>query len=60
VVKRKTAQGRLSRAGTTIAPQCRLNRHPPLAEQQHALSQKMRGHFAYFGITGNSYALSRF
>jgi RNA-directed DNA polymerase len=60
VVKRKTAQGRLSRALTTIAQWCRLNRHQPLAEQQQALSQKMRGHFAYFGITGNSYALSRF
>jgi hypothetical protein len=60
VVKRKTAQGRLSRAFTTIAQWCRLNRHQPLAAQHQTLSQKLRGHFAYFGITGNSFALSRF
>jgi RNA-directed DNA polymerase len=60
VVKRQTAQGRLSRALKTIAQWCRLNRHQPLAEQHHTLGQKLRGHFAYFGITGNGYALSRF
>lgn len=60
VVKRKTAQGRLSRALKTIAQWCRLNRHLPIAEQHQTLSQKLRGHFAYFGITGNSFALSRF
>jgi RNA-directed DNA polymerase len=32
----------------------------PLAAQHQTLSQKLRGHFAYFGITGNSFALSRF
>jgi len=60
VVKRKTAQGRLSRALTTIAQWCRLHRHRPIPEQHQTLSQKLRGHFAYFGITGNSFALSRF
>src|SRR6202011_391119 len=49
VVKRKTAQGRLSRALRTIAQWCRLHRHQPIAEQHHTLSQKLRGHFAYFG-----------
>jgi len=60
VVKRKTAQGRLSRALKMIAHWCRLNRHQPIPAQHQALSQKVRGHFAYFGITGNSFALSRF
>ena len=60
VVKRKTAQDRLSRALKTIAQWCRFNRHQPIPEQQQTLSQKLRGHFAYFGITGNSFALSRF
>jgi RNA-directed DNA polymerase len=60
VVKRKTAQDRLSRALKTIAQWCRLNRHQPIAAQRQTLSQKLRGHFAYFGITGNSFALSRF
>ncbi len=60
VVKRKTAPGRLSRALKTIAQWCRLNRHQPLAEQHQTLVQKLRGHFAYFGITGNGSALARF
>jgi RNA-directed DNA polymerase len=60
VVKRKTAQGRLSRAVTTIAQWCRNNRHQPLPEQHQTLVQKLRGHFAYYGITGNALSLRRF
>jgi RNA-directed DNA polymerase len=60
VVKRRTVQGRLSRAIKKIAQWCRRNRHQPLGEQHRALSQKLRGHFAYYGITGNSTALTRF
>jgi RNA-directed DNA polymerase len=47
VVKRKTAQGRLSRALRTMAPWCRRNRHQPLSVQHHTLKQKLLGHFAY-------------
>jgi group II intron reverse transcriptase/maturase len=60
VVKRKTASSRLSRALRSIAQWCRLNRHQPLGEQQQTLSRKIRGHCAYYGITGNSSALSWF
>jgi RNA-directed DNA polymerase len=60
VVKRKTAQGRLSRALRMIAQWCRLNRHQPIAAQHQTLVQKLRGHFAYYGITGNGLALQRF
>jgi RNA-directed DNA polymerase len=60
VVKRKTASGRLSRALRSIAQWCRRNRHRPISEQQQTLGQKLRGHFAYYGITGNSNALSLF
>jgi group II intron reverse transcriptase/maturase len=60
VVKRKTAQGRLSRALRTIAQWCRLHRHLPLAEQHRTLVQKLRGHFGYFGITGNGLSLRWF
>jgi RNA-directed DNA polymerase len=60
VVKRKTASSRLSRALRSIAQWCRQHRHQPVGEQQHTLSQKLRGHFAYYGITGNSSALSEF
>lgn len=60
VVKRTTAQGRLSRALTKIAQWCRLHRHEPIEEQHRTLSQKLRGHFAYYGITGNGYAIQSF
>ena len=60
VVKRQTASSRLSRAMRSIAEWCRENRHPPIGEQQQTLSQKLRGHFAYYGITGNASALTGF
>jgi group II intron reverse transcriptase/maturase len=60
VVKRKTASNRLSRAIRSVAQWCRLNRHRPLGQQQQTLNQKLRGHYAYYGITGNAQALSAF
>jgi RNA-directed DNA polymerase len=60
VVKRRTASDRLQRALKKIADWCRLHRHRPLSDQQRTLGQKLRGHFAYFGITGNGGALHRF
>ncbi len=60
VVKRRTAPDRLRRALRKVADWCRFNRHRPLMEQQRTLSQKLRGHFAYYGITGNGEALCRF
>jgi group II intron reverse transcriptase/maturase len=53
VVKRQTAANRFSRVVKKIAQWCRCNRHLPIAEQQTVLSQKLSGHYAYFGITGN-------
>ena len=60
VVKRKTAPNRFTRALRALGQWCRFNRHKPVAEQHQTLSQKLRGHFAYYGITGNSVALGRF
>jgi RNA-directed DNA polymerase len=60
VVRRQTAQNRLSRALRTIAQWCRFNRHQSIKEQHHTLVQKLRGHFAYYGITGNGSALWQF
>jgi len=60
VVRRKTARSRFTRAVTAIARWCRLHRHRPVAEQHRILGQKLRGHCGYYGITGNSEALSRF
>lgn len=60
VVKRKTASNRMSRAVHRITQWCRTNRHRPLPEQHRILSQKLRGHYAYYGITGNGSALAGF
>ncbi len=60
VVQRKTASPRFSRALLRISEWCRTNRHRKVAEQHHVLSLKVRGHYGYFGITGNSRALARF
>ena len=60
VVKRRTAADRLRRAIRKIADWCRWNRHRPIPEQHQTLWQKLLGHFAYYGITGNGGALQKF
>ena len=60
VVKRKTAKDRLSRALRGIGRWCRSHRHWKPREQWAALSRKLRGHYAYYGITGNAPVLHRF
>jgi RNA-directed DNA polymerase len=60
IVKRKTASNRFSRAVRSIDAWCRQNRHQPVSQQQRKLNQKIRGHCAYYGITGNGSALARF
>jgi len=60
VIKQKTAADRFSRAVRSIDRWCRDNRHISIGEQQQKLNQKLRGHYAYYGVTGNSGSLSRF
>ncbi len=60
VLKRKTASDRLCRALHTIADWCRHHRHLSVRDQHATLCQKMRGHYAYYGMTGNSRSLSSF
>ncbi len=60
IVKRKTAKTRFGRAVKRLAQWCRENRHAPLAEQHEAINRKLRGHYAYYGVTGNAHALKRY
>jgi RNA-directed DNA polymerase len=60
IVKQKTASDRFSRSVRSMDSWCQANRHLALAEQQQKLNEKLRGHYAYYGVTGNSAALSRF
>jgi group II intron reverse transcriptase/maturase len=60
LVRRSTAKDRFRRAIKRVADWCRWHRHDDVREQQRTLAQKLRGHFGYFGITGNYEALQRF
>jgi hypothetical protein len=60
IVKRRTARDRFVRAVRAIHVWTKRHRHWPLAVQQEVLAQKLRGHYGYYGITGNFVALSRF
>jgi RNA-directed DNA polymerase len=59
VVKRRTAKDRFGRALRRLREWCREHRHDPLKEQQKGLATKLRGHYAYFGITANYAAIQR-
>lgn len=58
VIKRKTSRSRFSRSLRRIAQWCQRNRHLPISDQHKALSRKLVGHDAYFGIMGNYRALA--
>ena len=60
VVMRQTAAKRLSRAVRSIDQWCRASRHLPVCQQHAILSQKVRGHYAYYGITNNMRILQAF
>ncbi len=49
----RTAKDRLARTLKRINDQCRLMRPWPLAEQHRRLCRMLKGHYAYFGISGN-------
>jgi group II intron reverse transcriptase/maturase len=59
VIRRKTSKQRLARTLSRINQWCRANRHERLTDQHRMLSQKLRGHYGYFGITANMRALEQ-
>jgi group II intron reverse transcriptase/maturase len=60
IVKIQTARDRFSRALRRIRDWCRKHLHTKLEAQHRALVRKLRGHYAYFGVSHNSRALNRF
>jgi group II intron reverse transcriptase/maturase len=60
VVQRKTASKRYRRGLKAIATWCRDHLHDPVVEQHRQLGVKLRGHYSYYGITGNYRSLHRF
>ena len=60
VVKRKTAKDRFTRALRALSMWCRKHRHLRLGVQWQTLCQKLRGHYAYYGIIGNTRSIGWF
>jgi RNA-directed DNA polymerase len=60
IIRRSTAKNRLRRAIKRVWEWCRTNRHMLIDDQHRALSAKLRGHYGYYGVTGNFYALAKF
>ena len=60
VLKRRTAKDRFRRAVRNVDQWLRRVRHIPVKQQVKSLGRKLIGHFNYYGIKGNSTALSRF
>lgn len=59
-IGQKTAKSRLTRAIRKVTEWFRSNRHRKVADQHRDLVPKLRGHYQYYGITGNGRALRSF
>lgn len=60
VVRKKTASDRFTRSLRKVVEWIKTHRHWRIAEQHRMLSAKLRGHYGYYGVTGNFRALARF
>ena len=60
MVRQVTAKSRFARAVAAVNDWCRKNRHRSLRDQHRHLSSMMRGHFAYYGVGGNTRRLRWF
>ena len=60
IVRRATAKDRFRRALRRVGDWCLKHRHDDLRAQQRTLAQKLKGHYGYYGITGNYERLQRF
>ena len=60
VIRRKTMRKRFTRGHKAISQWCRENLHEPLRKQVEQLGRKLKGHFGYYGLTGNFASLQRF
>lgn len=58
-VQRKTAADRFRRTAVSLNQWLRDHRHQPVRDQHKALSAKLRGHYAYYGLPANRAALGR-
>jgi group II intron reverse transcriptase/maturase len=59
-VRRTTRRERFTRALQNVREYCRKTMAEPVREQWTGLCVRMRGHYGFYGITGNARALSRY
>lgn len=60
VPKRKTSKESFRRGVRRVTGWLRGHRHWPIHVQHKRLVQMLRGHYAYFGVTGNADPMSRY
>ena len=60
MVVRRTSRKKLRIALAGLTEWCRKNRHLPLKRFFRTLNAKLRGHFNYYGVFGNSESLKRY
>jgi RNA-directed DNA polymerase len=60
IVKQRTAKDRFRRGLRRLRTWCRWHRHDPVKEQHRTLTEKLNGHYAYYGITSNFDQILRF
>jgi group II intron reverse transcriptase/maturase len=59
-VRRSTRRERFTRALQNVRRYCRKTLRKPVKEQWQGLCMRMRGHYGFYGITGNARALGRY
>ena len=60
IVGRKTNSLRMRRAIKAVSAWCKANRHLPVRKQWETLKAKIKGHYAYYGISLNFWSISEF
>lgn len=60
MVKRKTQRKRVTHKLKGLRQEMKRRRHHPVREQRDWLAAVLRGHYGYYGITGNQRAMWRF
>ena len=58
IVLQRTAKDRMARTLKSLNERCRLMRHDPIRDQHRRLSAMLKGHYNYYGMTGNIRQLS--
>jgi RNA-directed DNA polymerase len=59
-IKRRTERKRLKRAFAEMKEWCRENRHQRIRKQSETMKSKLKGHYNYYGILGNSRGINQF